>query len=47
MKYQKIVDVLHNGTTQLSRSRTKNWAEINDDRRGLYNKKPLLRRLQF
>ena len=37
MKYQKIINLLHNSSNQPSKFRTKNWVEINDDARGTYN----------
>ena len=33
-EFQKIVNLLNNTATQLSKSRTKNWVEINHVRRG-------------
>ena len=41
MKYQKILSLLHNQTTQSSRFGTKNGVEINDDRPWTYDKKNL------
>ena len=37
MEYQKIVNLLDNYSQQLSNFRTKNWFEINDQSRGVYN----------
>ena len=37
MKYQKIINLLDNAPNQLSKFRTKNWIEINDQSRGVYN----------
>ena len=37
MEYQKIVSLLNNTPNQLSKFRTKNWTEINDQWRGAYN----------
>ena len=37
MEYQKIIKLLDNTSNQLSRFRTKNWVEINDDSRKTYN----------
>ena len=37
MEYQKITNLLDNTTNQTTKSRTKNWAEINDDAHGTYN----------
>ena len=31
MEYQKTVNLLNNESNQLSKFRTKNWVEINDD----------------
>ena len=36
MGYQKIANLLNNASNQLSRFRTKNWIEVNDDSRGAY-----------
>ena len=37
MEYQKIINLLDNTPNQLSRFGTKNWIEINDQSRGVYN----------
>ena len=37
MGYQKIVSLLGNTSNQISKFKTKNWIEINDQSRGLYN----------
>ena len=37
MEYQKITKFLDNTTNQLTKFRTKNWVEINDDAHGTYN----------
>ena len=37
MEYQKIINLLDNIPNQLSKFRTKNWIEINDQSRGVYN----------
>ena len=37
MKYQKIMNLLDNASNQLPKFRTKNWIEINDQSRGVYN----------
>ena len=37
MEYQRITNLIDNASTQLSKSRTKNWVEINDKFRGGYN----------
>ena len=37
MEYQKIINLLDNTPNQLSKFRTTNWVEINDELRGTYN----------
>ena len=37
MEYQKIISLLHNTQNQPSKCKTKNWVEINDESRGVYN----------
>ena len=37
MEYQKLINLLDSATNPLSNFRTKNWVEINDDARGMYN----------
>ena len=37
MKNKKIINLLYNTLNQPSKSRTRNWVEINDDSRGTYN----------
>ena len=37
MEYQKIINLLDNSPNQPTKSRTKNWVEINDDSRWTYN----------
>ena len=37
MGYQKIINLLDNTPNQQTKFRTKNWVEINDDSRGVYN----------
>ena len=37
MEYQKIINLLENTSNKLSKFRTKNWIEINDQSRGVYN----------
>ena len=37
MEYQKIINLLDNTPNQLSKFRTKNWIEINDQSRGPNN----------
>ena len=37
MEYQKIINLLENTPNQLSKFRTKNWIEINDQSREVYN----------
>ena len=37
MEYQKIINLLDNTSNQLSKFRTNNWIETNDQSRGVYN----------
>ena len=37
MDYQKIINLLDNMPNQPTKFRTKNWVEINDEKRGTYN----------
>ena len=37
MEYQKIINLLNNTPDQRSKFRTKEWIEINDQSRGVYN----------
>ena len=37
MEYQKLINLLDNTPHQPSKFRTKNWAEINNDLRGMYS----------
>ena len=37
MEYQNIINLLDNTPNQLSKFKTKNWIEINDQSRGVYN----------
>ena len=37
MEYQKITNLLENASNQPSKFRTKNWVEINNESRGVYN----------
>ena len=37
MEYQKIANLLNNESNQLSKFRTRNWVEINDEARGEYS----------
>ena len=37
MEYQKIANLIDDTSNQPSKSKTKNWAEINDESRGKYN----------
>ena len=37
MEYQKIINLLGNTSNQLPTFKTKNWVEINDHSRGVYN----------
>ena len=41
MEYQKLINLLENTPNQPSKFRTKNWVEINDDKRGTY--KPIVK----
>ena len=34
IEYQNIIDLLENTPNQLTKFRTKNWVELNDDARG-------------
>ena len=42
MEYQKRISFLDNTSNQLSKFRTKNWIERNDQSRGNYNTKVML-----
>ena len=35
MEYQKIANLLNNGSNKSSKFRARNWVEINDDARGI------------
>ena len=37
MEYQKIADLIDDTSNLLSKFKTKNWVEINDESRGTYN----------
>ena len=37
MEYQKIANLLNDESNKLSKFRTRNWVEINDDIRGAYS----------
>ena len=37
MEYQKKINLLENTPNQVSKFRTKNWVEVNDESRGTYN----------
>ena len=37
MEYQKIANLLNDGSNKPFKFRTKNWVEINDDVRGVYS----------
>ena len=43
MEYQKIINLSDNTPNQLTKFRTKNLAEINDDSRGTYNTNSLIK----
>ena len=36
MEYQKIANLLNDGSNKPSKFRTRNWVEINDEVRGTY-----------
>ena len=36
MEHQKIANLLDNRSNQISKFRTRNWVEVNDDSRGIY-----------
>ena len=42
MEYQKIMNLLDNTTNQPSKSRTRNWIEINDESRGKYENSSII-----
>ena len=37
MEYQKITNMLDNASNQPSKFKTKDWVEMNDESRGVYN----------
>ena len=37
MEYQKIVNLLNDGSSKPSKFKTRNWVEINDEARGTYS----------
>ena len=37
MEYQKIINLLDDTTSQPSKSRARNWVEINDESKGKYD----------
>ena len=37
MEYKKIINLLDNTPNQPTKSRTKNWVEVNDESRRTYN----------
>ena len=37
MEYQKIANLLNDGSNKPSKFRKRNWVEINDDVRGIYS----------
>ena len=39
MEYQKIANMLDSPLNKPSKFRTRNWVEINDDKRGGYSRK--------
>ena len=36
MEYQKVINLLDNIPNQLTKFKTKNWVEINDESHGVY-----------
>ena len=43
MEYQKLVNLLNDGSNKLSKFRRKNWVEINDDVRGAHSSNKQIR----
>ena len=43
MEYQKLVSLLDKRSSHLSKFRTKNWIEISDQSRGVYNTNSVIR----
>ena len=37
MEYQKIANLLNDGSSKPSKFKTRNWVEINDEARGTYS----------
>ena len=37
MEYQKVINLVDNAPNQLPKLRTRNWMEINEQSRGVYN----------
>ena len=37
MEYQKIINLLNDGSSKPSKFRARNWVEINDEARGTYS----------
>ena len=37
MEYRKIINLLDNAPNRSTKFKTKDWVEINDDTRGMYN----------
>ena len=37
MEYQNIANLLNDGSNKLSKFKTRNWVEINDETRGTYS----------
>ena len=37
MDYQKIINLLNDGSSKTSKFKTRNWVEINDEARGTYS----------
>ena len=43
MEYQKIANLLNDESNKPSKFRTKNWAEVNDNVRGVYSRNKQIR----
>ena len=47
MEYQKVANLLDNTSNQLSKFKTRNWVEINDESKGTYTGTVLNLKLQW
>ena len=47
MKYQKIITLLDDTTNEPSKFRTRNWVEINEKSRAMYNVKFTMYKFKF